>query len=75
MAKPVVDRLEAQLEGKAEVLRVSLLSPLGRTLGARYGVRGVPTLLVFNGSGEVVYGRSGIPNVEEIVAEVEALNQ
>jgi len=65
-----VDRLEADLEGEAEVLRINLLSSLGRQLGARYGVRGVPTLLVFDGSGEVVYTTAGRLDGEEIEAAV-----
>ena len=49
-----MDRLERDLEGQAEVLRLSAVSGVGRELAARYGVRGVPTFFLFNGSGELV---------------------
>jgi thioredoxin-related protein len=72
MAKPVVDGLEADLEGQAEVVRLSVLSDVGGTLARRYGVRGVPTLVVFDGAGEVIYSAAGIPDREAITAAVEA---
>jgi thioredoxin-related protein len=70
-----VDGLEAELEGRAEVMRISLLSSVGRGLAVRYGVRGVPTMLVFDGTGEVIYGKGGMPDRAEIVATVEQLSQ
>jgi thioredoxin-related protein len=65
-----VDRIEAELEGEAEVMRLSVASDPGLALAQRYGVRGVPTLLVFDGAGNVVYTRVGLPNVEEVVQVV-----
>jgi len=58
------------LEGEAEVMRLSVASDPGLALAQRYGVRGVPTLLVFDGAGNVVYTRVGLPNVEEVVQVV-----
>lgn len=72
MAKPVVDRLEEELAGRAEVLRIPLISPLGAALADRYAVRGVPTMLVFDGAGQVVYQRAGMPDREAIGAAVDA---
>jgi thioredoxin-related protein len=66
VAKPVVDRLEEELEGRAEVLRVNAFSRLGGSLAGRYGVRGVPTLLVFDGNGQVVYAQTGLPDRQAI---------
>jgi thioredoxin-related protein len=67
VAKPVVDRLEQQLQGQAEVIRVNLMGQMGATLAKRYSVRGVPTMLVFDGEGNVIYSRAGIPNAGAIV--------
>ena len=75
MAKPVVDRLERDLEGRAEVLRISLISSLGSQLAGRYGVRGVPTMLVFDGAGNVIYAQAGQPDREAIMAAVDSLAQ
>jgi thioredoxin-related protein len=62
-----VDRLEQQLDGQAEVIRVNLMSQMGMTLARRYGVRASPTMLVFDGAGNVVYSQAGIPNATAIL--------
>jgi hypothetical protein len=71
VAKPVVDRLEADLEGRAEVMRLNLMTQIGQTLASRYGLRGVPTLYVFDGEGNVVYSQGGIPDRTAVVLAVE----
>ena len=73
MAKPVVDGLERELEGQAQVLRLSVTDSVGGALAVRYGARGVPTIVVLDGEGEVVYARAGSPNRGEIIAAVEGL--
>lgn len=63
-AKPAVDGLEREYEGRAVVLRVELRSSAGAELGERYGVDSVPSFLVFGPDGEVVgrfEGTSGAP--------------
>ena len=58
MAKPVVDRIENQ-SGAVEVVRVSTGSVAGNQIAQRFGVRGIPALLVFDGEGEVVLRQVG----------------
>ena len=73
MAKPVVDRLEKELEGQAEVLRVNVMTRLGLEIARKYGVRATPTLLIFDGEGSVVYSQPGTPNrdaVHQAVAQL-----
>ena len=50
-----------------------MLSRVGRQAAAKYGVRGMPTLVVVDGNGEPVYGRYGIPIPSRVVAEVDTL--
>ena len=73
MAKPVVDRLEDELRDQAQILRINLLGKLGMTLASRYGIRGTPTLLVFDGAGNVVHREAGVPNREAVRAAVAQL--
>ncbi|MBN1177939.1 MAG: hypothetical protein JXD18_01925 [Anaerolineae bacterium] len=68
-----MDRIETELEGRAEVVRLSVMSDVGGTLARRYGVRGVPTLVVIDGAGQVVYAEAGIPDQEAIIAAVEGV--
>jgi hypothetical protein len=59
LAKPVVDGLEAETEGKALVLRAKLTSAVGEALGERYQVTATPTLLAFDAGGRLVLRSEG----------------
>jgi thioredoxin-related protein len=75
LAKPVVDRLERDLDGVARVLRLSAFSSVGRQLAARYGVRGVPTFFLFDGDGEVIHYQVGRLDANRIKSEIDALER
>jgi thioredoxin-related protein len=75
LAKPVVDGIERDLEGKAEVLRLGVMSGVGRELAVRYSVRRVPTLVLLDGNGDVVLTQAGSPRRGEIVATIEELTR
>jgi hypothetical protein len=73
VAKPVVDRLERTLQGRAAVLRVDALGGIGPSIARRYDVRATPTLLVFDGQGNLVYSQAGMPNAGAIEQTVNGL--
>jgi thioredoxin-related protein len=73
LAKPVVDGLERELEGQAQVLRLSIMDDVGGELAVRYGARGVPTFVLLDGTGEVVLTQTGMPDRDEIKAAVAGL--
>lgn len=66
VSKPKVDRLETDLTGQADLLRLNVKADVGRRLASSWGVRGVPTFFVFDGAGDVVYAQAGAPDVEAI---------
>jgi len=68
-----VDRLEKDLHGRADVLRLDLLSGVGRQAAGAYGVKAVPTTLVFDGAGQVVYRQVGGVDAKAIRGQVAAL--
>jgi thioredoxin-related protein len=70
-----VSRLEHDLEGQAQVLRLSIGSPVGRQLAVQYGVRGVPTFFLFDGSGQVIDRQAGRLDAARIKAEIESLGR
>lgn len=72
MAKPVVDGIERQLEGQAQVIRVNALGELGREGAMRFDVRAVPTLIVFDGCGQIVDRQIGFVNAGRVVEAVAA---
>jgi thioredoxin-related protein len=74
MAKPIVDGIEKDLEGTARVIRLSVVSELGSQVAQRYGVRGVPTIVVLDGEGQVVAQSTGLPDRADLVAQVKGLS-
>jgi thioredoxin-related protein len=68
-----VDGIERDLRGKANVLRLNAMDEVGGQLAARYGVRGVPTLILLDGSGKLVLQQAGMPQRDEINAAVDEL--
>jgi thioredoxin-related protein len=75
LAKPVVDRLERDLAGQVDVLRLSTWSSVGRQVSTRYGVRGVPTFLLFDGMGEMVHYQVGRLDAARIKVEIDSLRR
>jgi hypothetical protein len=67
MAKPIVNGIEKELRGRARVVRLNLLSGLGREVARSYGVAAVPATIVFDGAGGVRYRREGLPDRQQIV--------
>jgi len=74
LAKPVVDGLERELEGRAQVLRLSVMDDVGGELAMRYGVSGVPTVVLLDGAGKVVLRQTGMPDRDVIRAAVVGLS-
>ena len=70
-----MDRLENRLKGQADLLRLSAWGEVGRQLSARYGIRGVPTFLLFDGEGNVVHYQVGRLDSEQVLAEIETLGR
>jgi thioredoxin-related protein len=68
-----VDRLEQELEGQIQVLRLSVMDDVGGQLAVRYGARSVPTFVLLNDAGEVVFQQGGMPNREAIKSTVEEI--
>jgi thioredoxin-related protein len=68
-----VDGLEKDLKGRATVLRLDMLSGVGRDAASQYGVKAVPTTLLFDGNGEVVLRQVGTVNAGAIRAKVAEL--
>jgi thioredoxin 1 len=73
VAKPIVDGLEKQLAGKATVVRLDVMSKVGRAAAARYGVRGLPTLVLLDGAGQAVYSQAGIVRSGPVVTQVDTV--
>ena len=58
--KPVVDGLEREWK-TGRVIRVDVLSPVGREFGSRHGFRATPTFVLLDGRGTEVNRWVGRP--------------
>jgi len=70
VAKPIVDGLEHDLEGRAAVVRLNVMSEVGSRAARQYGVRSMPTLIIFDGDGNIVETSVGVPNRKSVVTQV-----
>jgi thiol-disulfide isomerase/thioredoxin len=67
LAKPIVNGIEKDLQGRAKVIRLNMLSRLGREAAKRFAVSAMPTLLVLDGKGDVLHRHAGMPNRKQVV--------
>lgn len=58
---------------KAAVIRLDLMSQVGRQAAARFGVRAVPTLVLVDGEGQVVLTQVGLLRPGDVQARVDEL--
>lgn len=65
--------IEKDLKGRAEVVRLNLLSRVGREVAATYGVTVAPTTIVFDGEGNAAYRVEGLPSRKTVVERAAAL--
>lgn len=75
MAKPVVDGIEKDLKGQVKVIKLDVQDDIGRQAARRYGVYSIPTLIVFDGDGEVRDQQIGIPDRKRTVEYAKSLLQ
>ena len=68
MAKPDVDRLERRLTNHFHVIRLDVLSDVGKYVRQKYQGDMVPTFIVFDKGGNEVWRHSGsVPELETIL--------
>ena len=75
MAKPIVDGLEKKLGDRARVIRLNVLDDVGQQAARRYGIRGVPALVVVDDNGQAVYRQAGIPSSSQVIEQVDSILQ
>lgn len=65
-----MDGLGRELEDEAVLVRLNALSADGRSAAREYGVRAVPTLLVFDACGTMIDAQIGLMNAPRAAAAV-----
>lgn len=69
MVGPVVEELAGEYEGKAVIGKVNVDE--NREISAKYGIRNIPTLLVFK-NGEVVDKQVGVAPKNQLASKLDA---
>jgi hypothetical protein len=65
---PQVAQLEADLGTNAEVLRVSIVTPIGRKLASELSVAEVPSFVVLDDQGNETWRGSRVPQTDDVLA-------
>lgn len=63
--------VKEEMVGKVDVVHLSMLSAVGHDVGGRYGVKAVPTTLLFNGEGELVARVNGVPKKDTLIRQIQ----
>jgi thioredoxin-like negative regulator of GroEL len=66
-----VNGVKEEMAGKVDVVHLNLVSAVGREVGGRYGVRVVPTSLLFNSDGDLVTRVNGVPKKDDLISEIQ----
>jgi hypothetical protein len=67
MARPSVDGLERRIHDRANFARIDSTTDDGARIASRYGVTALPTYLLLDPEGRVLYRQTGgRPNADEI---------
>ena len=68
-AKPSVDRLESNLNGEVLLLRIDVLSRLGKPIWTKYGNAMVPTFIAIDKDGNEAWRQSGtVPDLNKVLS-------
>ena len=67
---PIVEELAGQYAGKVKVVKVNVDN--NQDLAARFGIRGIPTVMIFKG-GEVASSFVGLRSKEDLAQALDAV--
>lgn len=66
MMKPVMEKIEQQYKGQVKVVFHDVWTPVGRTTGAKYAIRVIPTQVFLDKEGKEYYRHEGFFPFEEV---------
>ncbi|MHB9033568.1 MAG: thioredoxin family protein [Anaerolineae bacterium] len=73
LAKPAVDGIERAAKDRATMYRIATTTASGAQVAQYFGIRGVPTLVLLDGKGEIVFSQSGRIDKDAVLAALQKL--
>jgi len=70
MVGPVIEELAGEYDGKVKVGKINVDEPQSQALAAKFGIRGIPTLMIFEG-GKVVETMVGLQPKPDLAAALD----
>jgi thioredoxin 1 len=68
MLTPIIKEVAGELKGKVKVIKVDV--DKNQQAAAAYGIRGVPTMILFK-KGQIVWRQSGVMPKEQIIQSIQ----
>jgi len=65
--EPIVKEVKTKLEDKVTVVKINV--DKNQVAASRYGIKGVPTLILFS-EGKIVWRKSGVLSADQIIKEL-----
>ena len=59
--------IEARVGDRVEIMRLDLIGGVGRQAAREYEVRMVPATLIFDGRGELIERKTGMPHANKVI--------
>ena len=72
MIGPVIEELAGEYDGKVKIGKINVDESQNQALAAKFGIRGIPTLMIFKG-GEVVETLVGLQQKPDLAAALDKL--
>jgi len=73
LAKPTIDSLEREIGDDVHMAHINTGTREGQQIASLFGVRGIPTLVVFDGEGAIVHSQVGRIVKEPVLETLELL--
>ena len=70
MIGPVIEELAGEYDGKVKIGKINVDEPQNQALAAKFGIRGIPTLMIFKG-GEAVESLVGLQQKPDLASALD----
>ena len=70
-AKPIVDGIESDYEGRLIVIRLNIQEPVGRAVAERFGFQYTPTFVLIDEAGNELWRQVGAIDPQQVMRSLQ----